>query len=454
MTFNKIPLAIGFDSATGNASGLTEFTLNLSDVGDVCTAIPDVGQVLAYSSNGFWCASTIPTGGGGGGSTQNLAYISSDTQGTITITGGDSAVIPDVDSTNAGLMIPADKTLLDTVETGAEPTNATTVAAAGAIMDSDNLNAINDVDYSTAPDGTILTRQNGFWKAVRLDLAQINLADGSEDFGGNSVKLDHGALSGLGDDDHTQYVLSAGTRAMTELTVNNNISTSGIIAKNIVPNSEDGLNIRAVNISGTTSVSSASITGTNVTANELSLSGDLNIPDYTSLTGAGIPMVLHRQVGAPVASSNSTSLAELVSFTLPANSLAIGDIDIRIRGRQLAQGSNLRWNFKIGGTNILNSNISQGTFSDMTVYNMHIQISKTETDKQLVTANFTQSTGSSSAAGKGSWAGTHRVGQITNDGVTADESTALALSLEAQQANSAQIVTVDQFRVTLIPDPA
>jgi len=220
-------------------------------------------------------------------------------------------------------------------------------------------------------------------------------------------------------------------------------------------------NVGATNVTGTNIVANTlapfvgeSATTLSVTANEINLSGDLNIPDYTSLTGAGVPMVLHRQVGAPVASSNSTSLAELVSFTLPANSLAIGDIDIRIRGRQLAQGSNLRWNFKIGGTNILNSNISQGTFSDMTVYNMHIQISKTETDKQLVTANFTQSTGSGSAAGRGSWAGTHRVGQITNDGVTADESTALALSLEAQQANSAQIVTVDQFRVTLIPDPA
>ena len=387
-----------------------------------------------------------------------------------------------------------------------------------------NLNTIGDVGYTSVENGMTLVRAGGQWKALSPPQFFNVKGEGGNDFEGDSLGLaaaiDHGlALSGLGDDDHPQYVLSAGTRAMTELTVNNNISTSGIIAKNIVPNSEDGLNIRAVNISATTSVSSASITGVNilgtsitgtnvtattqvsaptvrggtsvlgtlgsftnvgatnvtgtnivantlapfvgesattlsVTANEINLSGDLNIPDYTSLTGAGVPMVLHREVGAPVASSNSTSLAELVSFTLPANSLAIGDIDIRIRGRQLAQGSNLRWNFKIGGTNILNSNISQGTFSDMTVYTMHIQISKTATDKQLVTANFTQSTGSSSAAGKGSWAGTHRVGQITNDGVTADESTALALSLEAQQANSAQTVTVDQFRVTLIPDPA
>ena len=172
----------------------------------------------------------------------------------------------------------------------------------------------------------------------------------------------------------------------------------------------------------------------------------------TELYG-GPAQVLHRQVGAPIASSNSTSLAELVSYTLPANHLAVGDIDIRIRGRQLAQGSNLRWNFKIGGTNVLNSNISQGTFSDFTTYDMHIQISKTATDKQLVTASFRQATGSGSSAGRGSWAGIHRDGIITNDSVTADESTDLALSLEAQQTSSSSTVTVDHFRVTLMPDP-
>ena len=172
----------------------------------------------------------------------------------------------------------------------------------------------------------------------------------------------------------------------------------------------------------------------------------------TELYG-GPAQVLHRQVGAPIASSNSTSLAELVSYTLPANHLAVGDVDIVVRGRQLAQGSNLRWNFKIGGTNILNSSISQGTFSDFTTYTMHIQISKTATDKQLVTANFRQSTGTGSSAGRGSWAGIHRDGQITNDSAAADESTNLTLSLEAQQSDAAQTVTVDHFRVTLMPDP-
>ena len=196
---------------------------------------------------------------------------------------------------------------------------------------------------------------------------------------------------------------------------------------------------------GGSTLVSENISGTNVSADNLS------VPDYTSLTGAGVPMVLHRQVGAPVASSNSTSLAEVAAFTLPANALAQGDIDIMIRGRQLAQGSNLRWNFKIAGTNILTSAISQGTYSDFTRYTMHIQISKMATDRQMVTARFIQGTGTGSAAGFSGWSSTHRDGLIHNE-ATGDESGTLALSLEAQQSNSSQTVTVDQFTVKLIPN--
>jgi len=66
MTFNKIPLALGFNSSTGNASGLVEFTLDLSNVGDVCDTPPGDGQSLVFSGDA-WCPSTIVTGGGGGG---------------------------------------------------------------------------------------------------------------------------------------------------------------------------------------------------------------------------------------------------------------------------------------------------------------------------------------------------------------------------------------------------
>ena len=64
MGFNKIPLALKFDDATGNSTGLKEFTLNLSDVGDVCTTAPTQGQLLGYDGD-KWCVTSITTGGGG-----------------------------------------------------------------------------------------------------------------------------------------------------------------------------------------------------------------------------------------------------------------------------------------------------------------------------------------------------------------------------------------------------
>lgn len=107
MGYNKIPLALKFNDDTGNAEGLIEFQLNVSDIGDICedSYNPSPGDVLTYDSdldcwtasatpavaagalsaltdvcedtpsdyqalvwNGSaWCPSTIPTGGGGGG---------------------------------------------------------------------------------------------------------------------------------------------------------------------------------------------------------------------------------------------------------------------------------------------------------------------------------------------------------------------------------------------------
>lgn len=68
MGYNKIPLALKFNDTTGNAEGLQEFTLNLSDTGDVCSATPSNNQALVWSggADGYWCPSTLPTGGGGG----------------------------------------------------------------------------------------------------------------------------------------------------------------------------------------------------------------------------------------------------------------------------------------------------------------------------------------------------------------------------------------------------
>ena len=63
MGYNKIPLALGFNDSTGNASGLVEFTLNLSDVGDACASAPATDAVGADALSASAIAATdLPTG--------------------------------------------------------------------------------------------------------------------------------------------------------------------------------------------------------------------------------------------------------------------------------------------------------------------------------------------------------------------------------------------------------
>jgi len=347
------------------------------------------------------------------------------------------------------------------VENGADVTDATNVLAAGAMMDSSstqnsrtflgtdaNLGDLTNVNVGSPSFGEALVyRAGGNWEAGTLSMFvgdQTVTQNLLGNFVVSNVLSTPPGTTGKGDTVLNKLVAFSGTDASATQYVGSEFGINWLqqpdqaftAGDNFVYFSAD------LNDGGT---SGPAVTSLNSNVKSFIQNG--------SGTSIGVPQVLHREIGAPVASSNSTSLAELVSFTLGENYLALGDIDIVVRGRQLAQGSNLRWNFKIGGTNVLNSAISQGTFSDFTTYTMHIQISKTATDKQLVTANFRQSTGTGSSAGRGSWAGIHRDGQITNDSVTADESTSLALSLEAQQSDAAQTVTVDHFRVTLMPDP-
>ena len=71
MTNNKIPLALGYDPSTGNASGLEEFTLDLSNVGGVCDTPPGDGQSLVFNnSTNKWCPANV--GGGGGGAVNSV----------------------------------------------------------------------------------------------------------------------------------------------------------------------------------------------------------------------------------------------------------------------------------------------------------------------------------------------------------------------------------------------
>ena len=71
---------------------------------------PDTGELDYYETS---------TGGGGGGST-NLTFVPGTSNGTVTSDTGTDATILAADATNAGLMLPAEKTKLAGIAVGAE----------------------------------------------------------------------------------------------------------------------------------------------------------------------------------------------------------------------------------------------------------------------------------------------------------------------------------------------
>lgn len=137
-----------------------------------------------------------------------------------------------------GRDISTDGSKLDTIETNADVTDAANVAAAGAVMDSDftgtnvgalrrtgvgtyavlqdNLTAV--VDPTTSADSASGYSVGSLWVNTLTNQvficadAGVGAAIWRQNGGGVT---DHGALTGLADDDHTQYLLVNGTRAMT-----------------------------------------------------------------------------------------------------------------------------------------------------------------------------------------------------------------------------------------------
>lgn len=128
---------------------------------------------------GTWNASTIATGKGGTGQTSysngqllignNSGGLTKATlSGTspVTVTNGDGSItidVPNVTTSADGLMASGDKTKLDTIEPNADVTDATNVAAAGAVMEGDtttaNMSFVVDEDDMASNSATKLPTQ-------------------------------------------------------------------------------------------------------------------------------------------------------------------------------------------------------------------------------------------------------------------------------------------------------
>jgi len=112
-------------------------------------------------------------------------------------------------------MSPGERTKLAGIEALADVTDAANVAAAGAVMVGDA--AGGDLSGTYANPSVVAIQGTGCSSATPTAgqtwvYSGSQWSPGSPAVGGAS---DHGTLTGLGDDDHTQYILVDGTRAFT-----------------------------------------------------------------------------------------------------------------------------------------------------------------------------------------------------------------------------------------------
>lgn len=124
----------------------------------------------------------IFTGGvisGGGTGTTNLAYTASPTNGIVTSDTGTDATIPAGSATNASLMLPADKTKLDGVATGATA-NSTDAQLRDRTTHTGSQSISTVTGLQTALDGKIssnttgITGADAITNAVSLTTAEYN----------------------------------------------------------------------------------------------------------------------------------------------------------------------------------------------------------------------------------------------------------------------------------------
>jgi len=169
-----------------------------------------------------------------------------------------------------------------------------------------NFSSINLDDFAgtQATQGQVLAFSGGVFAPSTI------VAGGGTSFTCNDLSAcDHGILAGLGDDDHTQYVLSDGTRPMSTLFVDGalrantvsslsisgvalNATTASALTLHVTNLGASTIVLTAVNaptVAATTSVSSASVSAVSLNATNASAlnltATNLSVPGNIAVTG-------------------------------------------------------------------------------------------------------------------------------------------------------------------------
>lgn len=214
--------ANGTLSDLGNASISVDATIVDDSHNHIISNVDGLQDALDAKQPSATSLTTSTSFGGDVSGTYNAIVISDDSHNHI---------ISNIDGLESALSAKLDASTY----TAADILNKIkTVDGSGSGLDADTLDGQNGSYYldwtniSNKPDPTITVTLTGdvtgTSNATLTDLGNGTVTISTTVVNGGGGTFDHGNLQGLGDDDHTQYLLADGTRTATELNVSGDLT--------------------------------------------------------------------------------------------------------------------------------------------------------------------------------------------------------------------------------------
>lgn len=174
---NKPVLAtVATSGAYADLSGAPSIPANLGDLDNVSATSPSTGHVLKWSGSEW--APAAESGGGGG---TNISISRTATAVTVNSDTGSDGTISAASASYAGVLTSSLYNKLNAIESNADVTDATNVAAAGAVMDS---------DFSA--DGIMVRTGSGSYASRSISAgAGISVSNGDGDAGNPTISADY-----------------------------------------------------------------------------------------------------------------------------------------------------------------------------------------------------------------------------------------------------------------------
>jgi hypothetical protein len=288
--------------------------------------------------------------------------------------------------------------------------------------------SVADVDYLYVDDGNVFKK-----------IAISNITSG----------FDHGGLAGLGDDDHTQYVLADGTRSMDTLDVTGNITVGGTV---------DGVDVAGHVASASVHFTEASIDHTNITnvGTNTHAQIDSHIADstlhfteasidHTNITNVGTNT--HAQIDSHIASASVHFTEASIDHTnitnVGTNTHAQIDSHIASASVHFTEASIDHTNITNVGTNThaqIDSHIADSTLhftkSSISIDDLSdVTVTSTPTGGDVLTYNSVEGYWQASAAPGGGGSTDH--GALT--GLSDDDHTQYVLATGARSMNTLDV---------------